>query len=72
MVDLAENFGIWANHSACVLDDRVLILYGNQCKVPPLKWFYRGRDPEAPMPLLQKLMYGRKPAPQVSDNTEHK
>lgn len=72
MVDLAENFGLWANHSACVLGDRVLILYGNQCKVPPLKWFYRGRDPGAPTPLLQKLMYGRKPAPQVSDNTEHK
>ncbi len=35
----------WTNHSVCVLDDRVLILYGGRCKVLPLKWFYRGNDP---------------------------
>ena len=62
VVDLEDNYGNWTNHSACVLDDRVLILYGSRCKVLPLKWFYRGRDPQTPTPLLQKLMYGRKPA----------
>ena len=54
VLDLDEKFGTWTNHSACVLDDRVLVLYGGWCKVLPLKWFYRGRDPQTL--LLQKIM----------------
>lgn len=54
VLDLDEKFGTWTNHSACVLDDRVLVLYGGRCKVLPLKWFYRGRDPQTL--LLQKIM----------------
>ena len=40
----------WTNHSVCVLDDRVLILYASKCKVLPIKWFYRGHDPQDTLP----------------------
>ncbi len=40
------------NHSVCVLDDRVLILYSSKCKVLPLTWFYRGHNPYEENPWL--------------------
>ena len=58
VVDLDERFGIWTNHTFCVLEDRVLVIYAGKCKILPLNWFYRGRDPHAESPLLQKLMHG--------------
>ncbi len=46
--------GRWTNHTVCALEDRVLIAYSGQCKVLPLKWFYRGRDPHAQNPMFTK------------------
>ena len=42
----------WTNHSVCVLDDRVLILYAGKCKILPIKWFYCGHDPYEDDPWL--------------------
>ena len=52
---LDERYGRWTNHTVCVLEDRVLILYSSTCKVLPFNWFYRGRDPHAETPLLDKI-----------------
>ena len=41
---LDERYSRWTNHTVCVMEDRVLILYLGKCKVLPLNWFYRGRD----------------------------
>ena len=45
--DLDPRYTRWTNHTVCALEDRILILYGGRCKVLPLNWFYRGRDPHA-------------------------
>ncbi len=46
-VELDPRYTRFTNHTVCVLEDRVLILYHGKCKVLPLNWFYRGRDPFA-------------------------
>ncbi len=44
-VELDPGYTRYTNHTVCALQDRVLISYGSKCKVLPLNWFYRGRDP---------------------------
>ena len=50
-VELKTGVG-WTDHTVCVLDDRVLILYSGKCKVLALKWFYHGHDPDEENPWL--------------------